>query len=58
MWLDRCSIPYAASGYGVSYVDENGDQRCFFLIESGYNGSVQMVEAQPYEELLWSIPGG
>ena len=42
--------------YGISYVDENGDLRRFALVQSGYDGSVLLDEADP-RETQFILPG-
>lgn len=35
--------------YGISYVDGGGNLRRFALVQSGYDGSVLLDEADPLE---------
>lgn len=42
--------------YGISYVDENGNLRRFALVQSGYDGSVLLDEADP-RETQFILPG-
>ena len=42
--------------YGISYVDGGGDLRRFALVQSGYDGSVLLEEADP-NETQFILPG-
>ena len=42
--------------YGISYVDGDGDLRRFALVQSGYDGSVLLKEADP-NETQFILPG-
>lgn len=42
--------------YGISYLDGGGDFRCFALVQSGYDSSVLLEEADPNEP-QFILPG-
>ena len=49
-------FPGDLPAYGISYVDAGGNLRRFALVQSGYDGSVLLEEADP-NETQFILPG-